>query len=168
MLSVTACVADDLRAKQIQMFGVRHSGYCIFVEGFNGSLLKFRSRSSMVLAIALDHLAVGVEFEALVTRLAYPGSHAVSIDPLVDRVSELWRTVLLVQRGLSVVRHPMPQARELFLALISSDRPTICIIFTTTSGPESFKPDNARVSSTLPAFLPWPSTRIPNRMDPPL
>lgn len=48
-------------------------------------LLKFRSRNSMVLAIALDHLAVGVEFEALVT---VPGSHAVSIDPLVDRVSD--------------------------------------------------------------------------------
>lgn len=88
MLSVTASVTDDLRAKPIQMFGVRHSGYCIFVAGFNGSLLKFRSRNSMVLAIALDHLAVGVKFEALVTRLAYPGSHAVSIDPLVDRVSD--------------------------------------------------------------------------------
>ena len=86
-VSVTACVTDDLRAKQIQMFGVRHSGYCILVEGFNGSLLKFRCRNNKVLAIALDHLADGVEFEGLVTRLAYPGSHAVSIDPLVDRVS---------------------------------------------------------------------------------
>ena len=59
------------------------------MEGFNGSLLKFRSRNSKVLAIALDHLAVVVEFQALVTRLAYPGSHAVSIDPLVDRVSDV-------------------------------------------------------------------------------
>lgn len=77
----------------------------------------------MVLAIALDHLAVGVEFEALVTRLAYPGSHAVSIDPLVDRVSDAVADGVISPARPFGGETPNASARELFLALISSDRP---------------------------------------------
>lgn len=77
----------------------------------------------MVLAIALDHLAVGVEFEALVTRLAYPGSHAVSIDPLVDRVSDAVADGVISPARPFGGETPNASARELFLALISSDPP---------------------------------------------
>ena len=47
------------------MFGVRHSEYRVFVEGFNGPLLKLGAHDGEVLAIALNHLAVGLNLRDL-------------------------------------------------------------------------------------------------------